>query len=110
MVQKTSLSLTFSSYLVIIFLVLSILAFIASLLYSRNRKIFFIVLLITGVLPILITKSLFINFSILLVVAGIIGVVSFIKEGQNQSVKSSKFIINFKLFTLNFSFIHSIFL
>jgi hypothetical protein len=74
-----TLSPIFSRYETPLILVLSIIAIIASLLYSRNKKIFSIVLLISGVLPIIVTKQLDNNF-LLLSVAGIIGVVSFIKE------------------------------
>jgi hypothetical protein len=81
-----SLSQMFSSYIMPLVLVLSILAIISSLLYLKNKKIFSIVLLITGVIPILATKSLDTNF-LLLTVAGIIGVVSFIKERKNQTVE-----------------------
>jgi hypothetical protein len=81
-----SLSPIFSRYETPLLLVLSILAIIASLLYLRNKKIFAIVLLISGVLPIIVTKSLDTNF-LLLTVAGIIGVVSFIKERRKQPVE-----------------------
>jgi hypothetical protein len=79
------LSQMFSSYIIPLVLVLAILAIIASLLYSKNKKIFSIVLLIAGVLPILVSKQLDTNF-LLLTVAGIIGLVSFIKGRKNQTV------------------------
>jgi hypothetical protein len=72
-----SLSQMFSSYIMPLVLVLSILAIIASLLYSKNEKIFSIIILISGVIPIAVTKQLDTNF-LLLTVAGLIGVVTFI--------------------------------